>query len=78
MAINPVMLLQLKASWDRFNQDHPKFLKFWRAAYKNGLEEGTIVEFKITAPDGKEMGSNLKLKSEDVELMRQVLEMYSM
>lgn len=72
MALNPVTMLQLKASWDRFSQNHPKFLKFWKAAYRNGLEEGTVIEFKVTSPDGKEISSNMKLTAEDLEFVRQM------
>lgn len=75
MAMNPMMIMQLKTSWDRFVQNHPKFPRFWRAAYRNGLAEGTVIEFKVTTPDGKEISSNLKLTGEDMELMGQLKEL---
>lgn len=67
--------MQLKTSWDRFSQNHPKFLKFWKVAYKNGLTEGTVIEFKITTPEGKEISSNLKLTKDDTELINQLREL---
>lgn len=67
--------MQLKTSWDRFTQSHPKFPKFWKAAYKNGLTEGTVIEFKITSPEGKEISSNLKLTKDDTELINQLREL---
>lgn len=75
MAINPMMIMQLKTSWDRFAQNHPKFPKFWKAAYKNGLTEGTVIEFKIITPEGKEISSNLKLTKDDTELINQLREL---
>lgn len=72
-----MMLMQLKTSWDRFIQNHPKFPRFWKAAYKNGLTQGTVIEFKVITPDGKEISSNLKLTEDDTELMSQFLELMS-
>ncbi len=77
MSVNPMMLIQLKSSWDRFTKNHPKFPKFWKAVYKQCLTEGTVVEFKVTAPDGTELASNLKLNSDDLELIRQLEEIRS-
>lgn len=77
MALNPMMMIQLKASWDRFVQNHPKFPKFWKAAYKNGLAAGAVIDFKVTSADGKEISSNIKLTEDDMELIRQVKEILS-
>ena len=77
MAFNPMMMIQLKASWDRFVRNHPKFPKFWKAAWKNGLTEGTVIDFKVTAPDGTQISSNIKLAGADIELMRQLRELLS-
>lgn len=77
MAINPLTLIQLKSSWDRFAADHPKFPRFWKAAYRTCLAEGTVVEFKVTAPDGTELASNIKLTGGDLELIRQIQEIMS-
>lgn len=77
MSVNPMMLIQLKSSWDRFTKNHPKFSRFWKAAYRQCLAEGTVVEFKVTAPDGTELSSNLKLSSDDLELIRQLEEIRS-
>jgi len=78
MAINPMMMMQLKTSWDNFVQNHPKFPKFWKAAYHNGITEGTVIEFKVKAPDGKELMSNLKLTREDIELIEHLKDFISL
>ena len=40
-----------------------------------GITEGTILELKVTAPDGRELCSNLKLTPEDMELFRELQEL---
>ena len=72
MGINPMMLLQLKNAWTRFTANHPKFPLFWKSVWKNGISEGTVIEFKVTTPDGKELCSNLKVSNDDLELMEQM------
>lgn len=72
MNMNPLIMMQLKSSWDRFVKNHPKFPLFWKAVRQNGLSEGTVVEFKVTTPEGKELCSNLKLTQDDMELMEQL------
>ena len=77
MALNPMMMIQLKTSWDRFVKNHPKFPKFWKAACKNGLAEGTVIDIKVTSPDGTEISSNIKVTGDDMELIRQVSDILS-
>lgn len=75
MSMNPMAFLQLKDSWKRFVQNHPKFPLFWKAVYKNSLEVGTVIEFKVTAPDGKELASNLKVQESDLEFLKEIMTM---
>ena len=75
MDLNPVKLLQLKNSWGQFKQNHPKFSTFWKAVYKNSLCEGTVIEFKVTNPEGKELASNIKLKYSDLEFFEEIMGM---
>lgn len=77
MSLNPMTLMQLKSSWHRFIDSHPKFPKFWKAVYKNNLEEGTIIEFKVTSPGGKELASNIKLTKDDLDLAAQLKDLLS-
>ena len=58
MPLNPMKLLQIKNAWDRFTAGHPKFPLFLKAIQKQGITEGTILELKVTAPDGRELCSN--------------------
>lgn len=76
MNLNPMNLLQLKNSWDRFKENHPKFPLFLKAAAKQAVMESSIIEIRITTPDGKAMETNLKLNASDVEMYRQMLELF--
>ena len=67
--IDPVQLLQMKKKIDKFREAHPKFPLFLKAAGDNGIKEGTVIEFKVTAPDGSEYDSNIRLNADDVELI---------
>lgn len=69
MAMNPMALLQLKERLNLFNQDHPKMLPFLTAV-KDKMQEGTILELKVTDVEGKEMVSNIRLTANDMETFR--------
>ncbi len=77
METNPRKLRQLKNSWGQFKQNHPKFSSFWKAVYKNSLDEGTVIEFKVTAPDGKVLASNIKLRESDLKFFEEIMSMKS-
>ena len=49
MSLNPLKLMQLKNAWQSFARRHPKFPLFWKAVYKQGLVDGTVLEFKVSA-----------------------------
>ena len=70
--MNPIKLLQLKNAWDCFKGNHPKFPKFLSALYQKGMKEGTVIEFRVTTPDGEELAANLKLKGDDIALFREL------
>lgn len=77
MDMNPLKLMQLKNSWTHFKQNHPKFSSFWKAAYNSSLKEGTIIEFKVTSPEGKELASNIKLQASDLDFFQEIMSMKS-
>ena len=53
-----------------FNNEHPKVLPFLDMLKKNAVEEGTVVEMRVTTPDGKEYVSNIRLTKTDVETIK--------
>lgn len=74
--LNPGKLLKLKGSWDTFVQNHPKFPKFLNAVKKNAMEEGTMIEFKVTTKEGKTISSNMKLNKTDMKLFEELSELF--
>lgn len=70
--MNLMNLMQLKEAWDTFKGNHPKFPLFLKAVSTNSLKEQTVVEIKVTSPDGKALTTNLKLTASDLELFHQL------
>ena len=74
--INPAMIFKLKSSWERFTASHPKFPKFLQAAVANDImREGTILEINITTPEDRELSTNLKLTTDDLQLIDDIKNM---
>lgn len=72
--MNPLKLLQLKGLWNEFASRHPKFPMFLNAVSRQGVQEGTVIELKITSPDGRDYETNLKITKEDLELFQKIKE----
>ena len=73
--MNPMNLLQLRGAWTQFKSNHPKFLRFLSAVCQKSMEEGTVIEFRVTSPDGREVSSNLRLKADDIALFKELQEL---
>ncbi len=73
--MNPMKLLQMKSSWERFQKNHPKFLGFIGAIQRQGIREGMILEIKVTSPEGEELVTNLKVTSDDIALLQELQEL---
>lgn len=76
MNMNPMKLMQMKNAWSQFTSRHPKLPKFFQAVSRKALQEGTVLEFHVTMPDGETMASNIRLTAEDIELIKQAKEMF--
>lgn len=72
--MNLSALMQLEKEWSAFKTRHPKFPLFMKAVYNKPLSEGTVIDLKVTAPDGTVLNSNLKLNKEDLELIRRLMD----
>ncbi len=73
---NPAKLFKIKGAWEKFAVNHPKFPKFLEAVGKTALEEGTVFEFNVTKADGTSLSSNIKLTNSDIELFRELSELF--
>lgn len=72
MRINPMALLGLKGDFDKFKDNHPKFLQFAKAFTRAGIQEGTIMECKVITADGQELQTNIKITADDLELFEKL------
>lgn len=72
MNINPMALLGLKNDFDKFKDNHPKFLQFVKAFTRAGIQEGTIMECKVITADGQELQANIKITADDLELLEKL------
>ncbi len=55
-------------AWNTFRKNHPKFPAFLDAVRREGIHEGTVVDLKITTPDGKALETNFRVTESDLEL----------
>ena len=67
-----MMFLQFKNSWQTFTRNHPKFPAFSNAVSKRALKEGSIMAITVTTPDGEKIETNLRIKAEDLELLKEL------
>lgn len=67
--MNPMALLQMKNRLDLFQQEHPKVFPFFNAVNSEAMRVGTIMELKVTTPEGKELAANIKLTENDLETL---------
>ena len=68
MAMNFQTLMQMKTLWQRFTNNHPKFLAFLRAVQPE-IREGSVLSISVKNPEGKVIESNLKVTASDIELI---------
>ena len=68
--VNPAALLTFKKKWEEFSGRHPKFVSFLGVLKGRGVDTGSIIDIKVTLPNGEMFQSNLKLTEEDVETIK--------
>ncbi len=73
--MNPAALFKIKGAWEKFSSNHPKLMSFFNAANAKGIVEDTVIEVKISYPDGQDLTTNVKIKQEDLELFAQIQQM---
>ena len=68
--MDPRKMMKLKASLAQFNSNHPKVLPFLQSLEREGLAVGSVIEMKVTTPEGQTKMANIKVKESDLELLR--------
>lgn len=69
MAINPMEMMKLKERMDIFMNQHPRVMPFFQAL-GGKVTEGSVIEMKVTQPDGTELVSNIRVTADDLETVR--------
>ena len=57
---------------ETFRKNHPKFPSFLNAVSHNALEEGTVIEISVTSPSDKNYVTNIKLRQDDLDFLREL------
>ena len=76
MAINPLQILTLKDKLNGFRHRHKGFVSFIKAARREGVPVGSVVDVKLTFPEGEAMTAmttNFRVTEEDLELIRMLV-----
>lgn len=73
--MNFSQIMEMKAIADRLKRNHPKFPAFLQAVMQNGVHEGTVIELRVTEPDGREYITNLRVNSDDLECLARLSEL---
>ena len=76
--MNPAILMKLMSAKNTFTQNHPKFVAFLSAVFKNGVEEGTIIEISVQKPGQEKITSNIKVQQSDLDLLQGLKELGNM
>ncbi|MDE6036357.1 MAG: hypothetical protein K2G36_10695 [Ruminococcus sp.] len=71
--MNPLALVKIKPLLKKFKENHPKLLMFVRKTV-NEVDDGSIVEVKVTTSEGKEFFTKVKVTGEDMELVNEMRE----
>ncbi|MBQ7046922.1 MAG: hypothetical protein IJN85_04180 [Oscillospiraceae bacterium] len=66
--MNPMALLHLKSKLEKFRENHPKVPLFFQAA-SGEVRLDSIIELKITNPEGKSIVTNIKVTQDDIDLI---------
>ncbi len=73
---NPAKIFKIKSAWEKFTAAHPKFPKFMEAVGQTALEEGTVFKINVITASGATLSSNLKLTESDLELFKELSQMF--
>ncbi|MDO4804182.1 MAG: hypothetical protein Q4A32_05120 [Lachnospiraceae bacterium] len=72
--INPMALLKLKGLREQFKSSHPKLAPFMNRVYPDAIAEGTVVDIKVTDPNGNSYHYNMRITAEDMAAINEVRE----
>jgi len=76
--MNPAILMKLMSAKNTFTKNHPKFVAFLSTVFKNGVEEGTVIEISVQKPGQDKITSNIKIQQSDLDLLQGLKELGNM
>lgn len=75
MNLNPAALMKIISAKNIFDKNHPKLKNYFAAVKEKGIQEGSVIQIKITNPDDEPMLANIKVQQSDLELLTELAEM---
>lgn len=76
MSKNPMEMMKLAGRLNIFKEQHPRTVQFVTDVATTGIREGTVVEMKVTDPEGKEYIANFRVTAEDMETVQMLMSMH--
>lgn len=73
--MNPAILMKIMSAKNTFTANHPKFAAFLSAVFRNGIEEGMIIEITVQKPGQEAITSNIKVQQSDLDLLQSLQEL---
>lgn len=68
--MNPAILMKVMNAKNTFTANHPKFVAFLNTVFRNGIEEGTVIEITVQKPGQEAITSNIKVLQSDLDLLQ--------
>jgi len=75
--MNPTIAMKFMGMMNKFTNNHPKFVAFFKTVFSTGIPEGTIIEITVTKPGQEPITSNMRVNQEDLEMMESLKELAS-
>jgi len=72
--MNPMLMMKITGMIEKFKNNHPKVFPFFRDA-SGKIREGSVIEIKVTDPEGESLTSNIRVTADDMELIATIREM---
>lgn len=60
------LMMELRSIMTEFQKAHPRAVAFFNALRTEKIEPDSVVELKLTRPDGTELVTNLRLSEADL------------
>ena len=73
--MNPASIMKIMNAKNRFTENHPRFVAFLNAVFSKWIEEGTVIELRVTGPGQETMMTNIKVQQSDLELLKELKEL---